>query len=43
MRTLGQRRRIWATIRAISSTLPALASILAGRNLAASKCRPQNT
>ena len=32
-----------ATIRAISSMLPALASMLAGRNLAANRCRPQNT
>jgi hypothetical protein len=43
MRTLGQRWRIWATIRATSSMLPALASMLAGRNFAASRCRPQNT
>jgi len=43
MRTFGQRWPMRATIRAISSTLPALASMLAGRNLAANRCRPQNT
>ena len=42
-RLFGQRWRMRATIRAISSTLPALASMLAGRNLAANRCRPQNT
>ena len=36
-------RGCWATMRAISSTLPALASMLAGRSLAANRCRPQNT
>jgi hypothetical protein len=39
MRTFGQRRRIWATMRAISPTAPAAASILAGRSFAANKCR----
>ena len=43
MRTLGQRPRIWAMIRATSSMLPALASMFAGRNLATKRCRPQNT
>jgi hypothetical protein len=43
MRTFDQRWRMRATIRAISSTLPALASMLAGRNLAANRYRPQNT
>jgi hypothetical protein len=43
MRTWGQRWRMRATIRATSSRLPALASMFAGRNLLASKCRPQNT
>ena len=43
MRTCGQRARIWVTIRATSSTLPALASMSEGRSLAASRCRPQNT
>jgi hypothetical protein len=43
------RRRIWAVlgldpgIRATSSTLPALASMFAGRSLLANRCRPQNT
>src|SRR6266849_9188310 len=41
MRTLGQRLRIRATIRATSSTEPALASMLARRSLAQSRCRPQ--
>ena len=40
MRTRGQRWRMRATTRAISSTLPALASMLAGRSLATNKCRP---
>ena len=40
---VGQRARIWPTIRAISSTAPALASMFAGRSLAARRCRPQNT
>jgi len=43
MRTRGQRLRIWATMRAISSTAPAEASMFDRRSLAASKCRPQNT
>jgi hypothetical protein len=43
MRTAGQRRPIWATIRATSSMLPALPSMLEGRSLAASRCRPHKT
>jgi hypothetical protein len=38
---LGQRARIWATMRAISSRAPAEASMLERRSLAASRCRPQ--
>src|SRR5215216_6123833 len=37
MRAIGQLSRICATIRAISSTAPAAASMLAGRSLAASR------
>src|SRR5262245_30384865 len=37
IRTRGQRTRIWAMIRATSSTAPALASIFDRRNLAASR------
>ena len=43
MRARGQRARIRATIRAISSLAPALPSIFEGLSLAASRCRPQNT
>src|SRR5215468_6453380 len=43
MRTRGHFRRMWATMRATSSTEPAAASTLARRSLAASRCRPQNT
>ena len=38
MRVCGQRARICATMRAISSSAPAAASMLAGRSLAASRC-----
>jgi Tfp pilus assembly pilus retraction ATPase PilT len=41
MRTFGQRQRICAMMRAISSTAPEAASALPGRSLAANKCRPQ--
>ena len=37
MRVRGQRRRIWATTRATSSTAPAEASMLERRSLAASR------
>ena len=40
---LGQRVRIRATMRATSSTEPALPSMFDGRSLAASRCQPQNT
>src|SRR5262245_25291368 len=43
MRTRGQRLRMWATMRATSSTEPAEASMSARRSLAANKSRPQNT
>jgi hypothetical protein len=43
MRVRGQRLRICATMRATSSTEPALASMFDGLSLAASRCRPQNT
>jgi hypothetical protein len=38
---MGQRLRIWATMHDTSSTEPAAASMLAGRNLATNRCRPQ--
>jgi hypothetical protein len=41
MRTAGQRARICATMRAVSSTAPAAASMLAGRCFAAKRCGPQ--
>jgi hypothetical protein len=41
--TRGQRARIWATSRAISSTAPAEASMFERLSLAASRCLPQNT
>jgi hypothetical protein len=40
MRTSGQRRRMWATMRATSSTEPAAASIFARRSLAANRWAP---
>jgi len=43
MRTFGQLARSCATIRAISSTAPALASMSALRSFAAKIWRPQNT
>jgi hypothetical protein len=39
----GQRARIWAVIRATSSTAPADASMLERRSFAANRCLPQNT
>jgi hypothetical protein len=41
--TRGQRARIWAMIRATSSTAPAEASMFERRSLAASNWLPQNT
>ena len=41
MLVVGQRSRIWLTMRATSSTLPSAASALDERSLAASRCRPQ--
>jgi hypothetical protein len=41
MLVVGQRSRIWPTMRATSSTLPSAASALDERSLAASRCRPQ--
>src|SRR5215510_8340734 len=41
MRTSDQRARICATMRAISSTAPAAASMLAQRCLGGSRCGPQ--
>jgi hypothetical protein len=41
MPTSGQRARICATMRAVSSTAPAEASMLARRSLAANRCEPQ--
>jgi hypothetical protein len=43
MRTFGQRSRMWATMRATSSTAPSAASMLATRSLEANRYRPQNT
>jgi len=43
MRTFGQLPRIRATIRAISSTAPAEASMSALRSFVARRWRPQNT
>ena len=40
MRTSGHRMRIWATMRAVSSTAPAAAAMLARRSLDANKCGP---
>ena len=41
MRVFGQRVRIWPTIRAASSTDPALVSMFEGLSLAARRCRPR--
>jgi hypothetical protein len=41
--TRGHRARICRTMRATSSSAPALASMLERRSLAAKRCRPQNT
>jgi hypothetical protein len=41
--TLGQRARIWATMRATSSSAPAEASMFERLSLAASSWLPQNT
>jgi hypothetical protein len=41
MRTLGQRARIWPTMRASSSVAPAEASMFDRPSFAASRCRPQ--
>ena len=43
IRTRGQRARMWATIRATSSTAPAEASMFERRSFAVSRWRPQNT
>jgi hypothetical protein len=43
IRTRGQRARTWPTIRAISSTAPAAASMFERLSFAASRCRPQKT
>jgi hypothetical protein len=40
MRISGHRARIWATMRAVSSTAPAAASMSARRSFAASRCGP---
>jgi hypothetical protein len=40
MRTAGQRARICATMRAVSSIAPAEASMLARRSFDASRCEP---
>jgi hypothetical protein len=40
MRTSGHCARIWATMRAVSSTAPAAASISARRGLATRRCGP---
>ena len=41
MRTCGQRARIWVTMRAVSSTAPADASMSARRSFDANRCAPQ--
>ena len=41
--TRGQRARIWATMRATSSTAPGDASMFERRSFAASSWLPQNT
>ncbi len=43
LRCRGRRARIWPTMRAVSSTAPALASKFERLSLAAIRCRPQNT
>jgi len=41
--TRGERARMWPTMRSVSSTAPALASMLECLSLATIRCRPQNT